>query len=319
MSKVLVSISCITYNHAPFIRQCLDGFLMQKTNFDFEILVHDDASTDGTDAIIREYELKHPNLFRVIYQSENQYSKGVKAVNPSFNYPRARGKYIALCEGDDYWTDPLKLQKQVDIFEKYPDTVICGGRAKTWNETTKEFTHITPMLDKKNTCLTPEEFFYWGDWVKTCTRMVPTKFMKSIPRDFSTDFRHVHFLLAKNPNMKLRFLEEEVAIYREHSGGVFTSEDPLTKKRNYFKSVSKISTLYNGPRRFIMERNAASTALLLLKSFKLNPCERLHYFLLLVKFDIKNCKISNFRELIALFRIMWLNLKYLFYINIFRQ
>jgi glycosyltransferase involved in cell wall biosynthesis len=314
----LVTTRTITYMHEPFIRECIEGILMQKTTFPVEVVIHDDASTDKTADIVREYQAKHPRLIKTICQKENQFSKPGKGTMREDISKLLHGKYIALCEGDDYWTDPLKLQKQVDIFEKYPDTVICGGRAKTWNETTKEFTHITPKLDKENTCLTPEEFFYWGDWVKTCTRIVPTKFMKSIPKDFSSDFRHVHFLLAKNPKMKLRFLEEEVAIYREHPGGIFTGEDPLTKKRNYFKSVSKIATLYNGQRRSIMQRNAVNTAKFLLKSYKLNPHERLHYFLFLVKFDIESYKIRGFKDLLVLFKKSFRNLKFLFAVKLFR-
>lgn len=113
----LVSISCITFNHVLYIKECLDGFLMQKTDFCFEIVIHDDASTDGTADIIREYEKKYPSIIKPIYQRENQYVKGVRPTW-EFNAPRWKGKYIALCEGDDYWTDPLKLQKQVDFLEK---------------------------------------------------------------------------------------------------------------------------------------------------------------------------------------------------------
>lgn len=130
----LVSICCTTYNHVNYIRQCLDGFVMQKTNFFVEVLIYDDASTDGTQSIIREYEAKFPHLIKPIYQTENQYSKGVK-VTLRYNYPRMRGKYIALCEGDDYWTDPYKLQKQVDFLEKHPDYVMCSHRfSKYWQE-----------------------------------------------------------------------------------------------------------------------------------------------------------------------------------------
>ena len=118
---MMVSISCITYNHAPYIRECLDGFLMQKCNFDFEILIHDDASTDGTQDIIKEYQQKHPDIIKPIFQIENQYSKGQRGINIKYNFSRAKGKYIALCEGDDYWIDPLKLQKQVDFLEENED------------------------------------------------------------------------------------------------------------------------------------------------------------------------------------------------------
>ncbi|MFK2238497.1 glycosyltransferase family 2 protein [Bacteroides fragilis] len=107
----LVSIFCITYNHSSYIRQCLDGFLIQKTNFPFEVLIHDDASTDDTAGIIKEYEAKYPDIIKPIYQVENQYSKGLD-INIVYNLPRARGKYIAMCEGDDYWIDPLKLQNK---------------------------------------------------------------------------------------------------------------------------------------------------------------------------------------------------------------
>src|SRR5690606_11316563 len=120
----LVSISCITYNHAPYIRECLDGFMMQKCDFDFEVLIHDDASTDGTQEIIKEYQEKYPEIIKPIFQTENQYSKGIRGMNIQFNFPRAQGKYIALCEGDDYWTDPLKLQKQLDFLEANPEYVL---------------------------------------------------------------------------------------------------------------------------------------------------------------------------------------------------
>jgi len=103
-----------------YIKDALEGFLIQKTDFPFEILINDDASTDSTADIIREYEAQYPNLIKPIYQTENQYSQGKKP-NQEFNFPRAIGKYIALCEGDDYWTDPLKLQKQLDFLEENPE------------------------------------------------------------------------------------------------------------------------------------------------------------------------------------------------------
>ncbi|WP_214823615.1 glycosyltransferase [Exiguobacterium sp. s28] len=120
---VMVSINCITYNHESYIAKAIEGFLMQETNFEVEILIHEDASTDRTADIVRSYETKYPDKIRVIYQTENQYSKGV-FVN-LLNDERARGKYIALCDGDDYWTDPKKLQKQVDYMESHPECTLC--------------------------------------------------------------------------------------------------------------------------------------------------------------------------------------------------
>ena len=114
----LVSINCITYNHKQYIRDAIEGFLMQITNFPVEILIHDDASTDGTVEIIREYEKQYPWLIKPVYQTENQYSKHNSFISISkIQYGRALGKYIAFCEGDDYWTDHYKLQKQVDFLE----------------------------------------------------------------------------------------------------------------------------------------------------------------------------------------------------------
>ena len=120
--KPLVSIISITYNHEPYIRECLDGFLMQKVDFPIEIIVHDDASTDHTADIIREYYEKRPDLFHVIIERENQQSRHTRVGLRL--YDLAQGKYVALCEGDDYWIDPLKLQKQVDCCENN-DVIGC--------------------------------------------------------------------------------------------------------------------------------------------------------------------------------------------------
>ena len=120
MGKPLVSICCLTYNHEKYLRDCLEGFMSQKTDFPFEVLIHDDASTDHTADIIREYEAKYPEVIKPIYQTENQHSKGVR-ISATYNYPRAQGEYIAICEGDDFWNSPDKLQKQIDVFRSRPE------------------------------------------------------------------------------------------------------------------------------------------------------------------------------------------------------
>ena len=129
-TDISVSICCLTFNHENYIRQTLDGFLMQKTSFPFKILIHDDASTDNTVNILREYEKEYPNLFDILVQQKNQRSIYKTGIGIRFNYPRAKGKYIAVCEGDDYWLDPLKLQKQVDFLENNLDYNLVGHRAK---------------------------------------------------------------------------------------------------------------------------------------------------------------------------------------------
>lgn len=125
---IRVSIICNVYNHAPFIRSALDGFVNQKTNFGFEVLVHDDASTDDSAKIIREYEEKYPEIIKPIFQTENQYSKKIR-IGETYQFPRANGDYIALCEGDDYWIDEYKLQKQFDYMEEHPECSLCFSNA----------------------------------------------------------------------------------------------------------------------------------------------------------------------------------------------
>ena len=122
--EIKVSVICNAYNHEKYIRDALESFVAQKTNFRFEVLVHDDASSDGTADIIREYEQKYPDIIKPIYQSVNLYSKKIK-ISKVYQYPRAKGKYLAICEGDDYWIDNYKLQKQYDALESRPDINIC--------------------------------------------------------------------------------------------------------------------------------------------------------------------------------------------------
>ena len=124
----LVSVVCIAYNQCKYIRDALNGFLLQVTDFEIEVIVHDDASTDGTSDVLRAYQHEHPELFKLIIQKENQYRKiGFGFVDDVFK--QARGRYIAICEGDDYWTDPAKLQKQVDALESNPGSTMCFHNA----------------------------------------------------------------------------------------------------------------------------------------------------------------------------------------------
>lgn len=129
----VVSIHCLVYNHEKYIRQCLDGFVMQQTNFAFEAIVHDDVSTDGSVAIIKEYAERYPEIIKPIIETENQYSKGGFAHVNNILRKNSQGRYIAWCEGDDYWIDPHKLQKQVDYLEAHPEICMC---THAWNVVT---------------------------------------------------------------------------------------------------------------------------------------------------------------------------------------
>ena len=167
-NQIIVSIKCLVYNHAPYIRQCLDGFVMQKTSFRFEAIVHDDASTDGTQDIIKEYAEKYPDIINPIYETENQYSKKDGSLRKIMNNA-CNGKYIALCEGDDYWIDPLKLQKQVDILEKHSDYTIIFNKVQAIDKEGNILNWTIPyMNDIQEGPITLEDYskeeFFNGHW-----------------------------------------------------------------------------------------------------------------------------------------------------------
>lgn len=130
----LVSICCITYNQKSYIRKAMESFLMQRTNFPFEIIIHDDASSDGTAEIIKEYQGMFPDIIYPIFQNENQYKHYSLNLQFKYVFPKTNGKYIAICEGDDYWIDPLKLQKQVDFLENNSEYGLVHTRAFVFDE-----------------------------------------------------------------------------------------------------------------------------------------------------------------------------------------
>ena len=215
----LVSIVCNTFNHVDYIRQCLDGFLMQETNFSIEILVHDDASSDGTAEIVREYEARYPGLIKPIYQTENQYSKGVK-VTLEYQYSRVKGKYIALCEGDDYWTDPLKLQKQVDFLETHKEFVMCSHVVDSYIE--------DEHIQKKWGVQDAQEYnistLIYGLWLfhplSVVFRFNAIDVEKYHRYKSSKDMTLFYHLLSAG---KGYYMSDNMAVYRKHSGGIWTS------------------------------------------------------------------------------------------------
>lgn len=227
MTNPLVSICCITYNHALFIRKALDGFLMQepptgvsKDEPWYEILIHDDASTDGTDKIIKEYAAKYPDRIFPLYEEENQYTKG--ADMDSFNYRRVRGKYIAYCEGDDYWTDPKKLQMQVDFLESNPEYSVCFHRVIHHNVKTGENTDDACKLllgDKEAVDITIEDFF--SRWYTQPLSMVLRVSMHDTSLHqrykYYRDMHEIYHLLKEG---KGRLMAFEGGVYNMHPGGV---------------------------------------------------------------------------------------------------
>ncbi len=230
--ELMVTIRCLVYNHAPYLRECLNGFVMQKTNFRFEVIVHDDASTDGSTAIIREYAEKYPEIIKPIYQTENQYSKRNGAIRRIMN-AHTRGKYVAMCEGDDYWIDPLKLQKQVDFLEENPEYTMCFAMASEKIENSNE--EIRPFKEIENRDYTGLEVY--KEWlVATSTIMCrrdiyQSELYKEIQENKNFVFGDITLILTCAHYGKLRGMNEIFSIYRRHAGGLTI----LTRGKKEFK------------------------------------------------------------------------------------
>lgn len=192
---------------------------MQKTTFPFEVLIHDDASTDGTADIIREYEIKYPDIVKPIYQKENQYSKGI-AISRTYNYPRAKGKYIALCEGDDYWIDPLKLQKQVDFLEGHSDYSMSFHNAMVHWENGKS--PDVPFAKLENREYMGEEIY--ENWIVPTASVVFRRSALSVnyekrSKNPAVIFGDIILFLSLAEEGRVYGCKEIMSVYRRHEGG----------------------------------------------------------------------------------------------------
>jgi len=250
MNDPLVSIHCITFNHAKYIRLCLDGFIMQKTNFPFEILIHDDASADGTQDIIMEYQRKFPEIIKPICQAENQYSKNIDVCG--FNYERILGKYVALCEGDDYWTDENKLQIQVDFMESHPECSVCFHPVNViWEDNSNPY-HIYPSKElrfnkkvlelsdllKHNFIQTNSVMYRWQFYGKNYEIFYPSDIL---PLDW-----YWHLFHSKYGT--ICFIDKCMGVYNKHAGGIWYGNVFLNhgiKMIKFYEAVYKNITSYN--------------------------------------------------------------------------
>lgn len=246
VEKPLVSICSITYNHEKFIEECLDGFLMQETNFPFEILIHDDASTDKTADIIREYEAKYPDIIKPIYQTENQFSKGIRTMNPTFNYPRVKGKYIALCEGDDYWTAPDKLQKQVDFLEVNAKYSACTHNTKIIYAEDKEKKDELVVASSDKETYTIEDFSKGEAYFHTTSVVYRNIFNGKIPKKFINEFSGDWlWLLLHSEKGPIKYINEVMSVYRIHEKGVWTSLGEIKQKTRNLKAILLFNKIFD--------------------------------------------------------------------------
>ena len=220
-NRIRVSVICNAFNQQAYIRETLESLVSQQTDFAYEILVHDDASTDQTPAIIREFAEKYPDLVRPLFQAENQYSKGAR-IYLDIQIPRARGDYLALCEGDDYWTDPLKLQKQLDAMERHPELDLCAHAASMVAADTKVFLRTLGPGTETRVIPVEEVIRGGGGFVatnslffrKSAYDRVPA-FRRSFPFDYAMQ---IHGALRGG----LLYLADNMSAYRVSAQGSWT-------------------------------------------------------------------------------------------------
>lgn len=214
----VLSIVCLAYNHAGFIKETLEGFLRQETDFPFEIIVHDDASTDATAAIICEYAARYPAVIKPIYQRENQYRLGVPFSTNLF--ARARGKYIAYCEGDDYWTDPRKLQIQVDFLEQHRDYVMTYHDAFIFNS---QGVVRTPQMQGRLRQDASALDLMRGRPISTLTVCFRNVLQELPPELHGVEVLDICWWSLLGAYGKGKFIDSiKPAAYRVHDGGVFS-------------------------------------------------------------------------------------------------
>ena len=251
---IMVSVICTAYNHEKYIRQCLDGFVMQKTNFEFEVIVHDDASTDNTANIIREYEKLYPNIIKPIYQKENQYSKGQK-ITRKLCMEKAKGKYIALCEGDDFWTDERKLQVQFDALESNPSCKLCLCKVRAVQENGEVLTQTFPsnplstglyksfdLLDVicKEYSFQTSSYFFGSSTLKKYFIDEPEFYRVAPVGDWP-------YLLYFS-QFDIYYINDEMSCYRKNAIGNFSTTmnvSSISKQKKYYNSMIEMINEYD--------------------------------------------------------------------------
>lgn len=210
-----VSVAMLTYNHAQFIRQALDSVLMQVTNFDYEIVIGDDLSTDDTRQILLEYQARYPDRFRLLlYATKQGVGGNILAV---LNH--CQGDYIALLEGDDYWTDPHKLQMQVDVLDSDPQCALCFHAYQIYSEAEKRF---LSTIEFEKAEYTLEDLLQLKLYPATHTNVFRTNAMR-LP-EWVRSLWNIDDVIAMTcaQHGMLRYIHRYMSVYRVHSGGIYS-------------------------------------------------------------------------------------------------
>ncbi len=238
-----VSVCIITYNHERFIEQTLQSALAQKTSFDYELVVGEDLSTDATRTIVLDYQRRYPDRIRVLLSPKNSGPQ----VNALRTLAACRGEYVARLEGDDYWTDSEKLQRQADLLDFEPSAFICGARASVLRDGEREPYCITPPESSEILAgYGSRELFLGKWWFRTCTVMLRREMLVEVPRQFARDWAGILWLIAHTRFGKVCFLDRVVGVYREHAGGIFSSKTRAQRARTDAETLTKVIPLFSG-------------------------------------------------------------------------
>ena len=242
--EIMVSILCLAYNHENYIADALESFINQKTNFRFEVIVNDDCSTDNTAKIIRQFQKKYPNIIKPIFQTENQYSQGKRMIIDILA-PKAKGKYFALCEGDDYWTDKEKLQTQINFLEKNQNFSLCIHNSFKVDYNKKNIGEILPVIENRE--LSCEDFIKGGGaFIATNSIVAPIKYVIKCPKyfdDFSLDYMWQIYLSSMG---KTYCFAKKMSAYRTGTGISWTDrmlQEPKKLANFYDKLIKKMKEI----------------------------------------------------------------------------
>lgn len=222
-AEPLVCVRCITFKHEKFIAQCLEGFLIQETDFPFEVIVHDDASPDKTASIIREYEARYPKIIKPFYETENQWKKQDGTFTRILTGLLKR-KYVAMCEGDDYWTDPHKLQEQIDFLESHPDYSMIFHDASIVDAEDNPSSE-KPYIQLEDRDYTASELY--ENWVVPTASMVYKRDVLSFKIKNPLNILNGDIFLVEKcaHSGKVRCINKKMSAYRKHAGGVTWNAD----------------------------------------------------------------------------------------------
>jgi glycosyltransferase involved in cell wall biosynthesis len=245
----LVSVCMLAYNHAPYVRQAIEGVMMQKTDFEFELVIGEDCSTDGTREICFELQRRFPDKIRVLWSDENLYRKpGLGGGNSLRVRARCRGEFVAYCEGDDYWTDPQKLQLQVDVMRRHPEVSFCCHKFRSTRDgafwTTNQdriAAFMSRSAEKDGFLFTREEFFEHGTFAQTATVMYRKSLFDEEYFKGSKSCRDLVMMYASLRKGLGFYLDRTMSVYRMTDSGVWAG---LSARRRAEADAATFRTLY---------------------------------------------------------------------------